>query len=144
MSMPTPDVELDLMTHAATMTATNGVVIAGATRNAWGGPQRPADATTLAVRHFFQAFGGEVVLHNDGRVRRFDIQVLTVGARDAYEAARAAAWAVHDTLALVGRFEVNTHTFIDCRAVEAAPMYVGVDDSDAHLFVSNFSLWYDG
>jgi hypothetical protein len=140
----TPDIELDLMTHAATLTAQNGVVIAGATRNAWAGPHRPADATTTSLRHFFQCFGGDEDGHNDGRLRFFDVQVLTVSARHAYEAGRAAAWSVHDTLARTGAFTVNAHNYIECRAVEAAPSYLGVNENDEHVFVANYSVWYEG
>lgn len=145
----TPDIREDLLQRLSALAPASVIVTPGVTRNAWSGPERPSSTTAGAdvplKAMFVHAATDTYLLHNDGRLRFFDMQVLIRGARLKEQETEALARVVHDALDLSGPFVGSTGgtRYMDVRAL-GGPIGLGSGASDAEYYAVNVQLWLDG
>ncbi len=147
MTTSTPDVAEDLMQLAALKASlSTHVVVSGASRNAWSGPERPSKGSDVPLQAtFWEAAGGALDLHNDGRLRTVDVQCLVRGKARDYATSRTKAAAIHDALDLNGPFTSGGgRLYLDVKATTATPIPLGPGESDAEYFAVNFTVTFEG
>jgi hypothetical protein len=150
MASSTPDVAEDLMQLAATIGALSAhVVVSGAGRSAWSGPERPSSNSGFPVQStFWEATGGgRTEISNDGRLRSVEVQVLVRGKRLDYATSLTKAIAIADALDLYGPFVGSTSSrqYIDVvvGAAHVIPLGPG-EGTDAEYFAVNFEVTFAG